>query len=67
MAEEEEKPVVKENKDHQILDTLDAEGSCFGTRTRGAVTEKGLWHRYVHVWVLNLPDSAVLMQLRAPV
>ncbi|CAE7247748.1 NUDT3 [Symbiodinium natans] len=57
---------VKENKDHQVLDTLDAEGSCFGTRTRGAVTEKGLWHRYVHVWVLNLPDSAVLMQLRAP-
>ncbi|CAL1168832.1 unnamed protein product [Cladocopium goreaui] len=57
---------VKENKDHQVLDTLDAEGSCIFTRTRGAVTEKGLWHRYVHVWVLNLPDSAVLMQLRAP-
>jgi len=48
------------------LDTLDAEGSCIFTRTRGAVTDKGLWHRYVHVWVLNLPDSAVLMQLRAP-
>mmetsp|Transcript_55801 Transcript_55801/g.104676 ORF Transcript_55801/g.104676 Transcript_55801/m.104676 type:complete len:427 (-) Transcript_55801:175-1455(-) len=63
---EDDKPVVKENKDHQILDTLDAEGTCIGTRTRGAVTEKGLWHRYVHVWVLNLPDSAVLMQLRAP-
>jgi len=67
MAEDDGNPlVVKENKDHQVLDTLDAEGSCIFTRTRGAVTEKGLWHRYVHVWVLNLPDSAVLMQLRAP-
>eukprot|EP00441_Pelagodinium_beii_P046542 CAMPEP_0197622254 /NCGR_PEP_ID=MMETSP1338-20131121/2619_1 /TAXON_ID=43686 ORGANISM="Pelagodinium beii, Strain RCC1491" /NCGR_SAMPLE_ID=MMETSP1338 /ASSEMBLY_ACC=CAM_ASM_000754 /LENGTH=435 /DNA_ID=CAMNT_0043191953 /DNA_START=102 /DNA_END=1409 /DNA_ORIENTATION=- len=65
-SDEENKPVVKENKDHQILDTLDAEGNCIGTRTRGEVTDKGFWHRYVHVWVLNLPDSAVLMQLRAP-
>ena len=56
---------VKENKDHQILDTLDTEanwvalqehsawfllfffgqGTCIFTRTRGAVTEKGLWQR----------------------
>ena len=65
-SDEEPKPVVQENKDHQVLDSLDAEGTCIGTRTRGEVTEKGFWHRYVHVWVLNLPDRAVLMQLRAP-
>lgn len=65
-SDEEPKPVVKENKDHQVLDALDGEGTCIGTRTRGEVTEKGFWHRYLHVWVLNLPDRAVLMQLRAP-
>lgn len=58
--------VVKEDKDHEILDTLDTEGTCVFTRSRGAVAEKGLWHRYVHVWMLNLPDSSLLMQLRAP-
>eukprot|EP00933_Yihiella_yeosuensis_P013262 TRINITY_DN12370_c1_g1_i1.p1 TRINITY_DN12370_c1_g1~~TRINITY_DN12370_c1_g1_i1.p1 ORF type:complete len:438 (+),score=68.23 TRINITY_DN12370_c1_g1_i1:60-1373(+) len=63
--DEELKPLKKENKDDQILDTLDAEGTCIAHRSRGDVTEKGFWHRYVHVWVVLLSDSAVLMQKRS--
>ncbi|CAE8701846.1 unnamed protein product [Polarella glacialis] len=64
MAEERSSSEV-EKKDHQMLDALDAEGNCIYSRTRGEVREKGFWHRYVHVWILNLPDSCALMQKRS--
>jgi len=57
------KPIAK--KDTQKLDTLDDAGNFMQVRLRGAVHEKGFWHRYVHIWILDLPSASVMMQHRA--
>jgi len=50
-----------------LVDTLDDAGNLMSTtRHCGDVHSKGFWHRYVHVWVLDLSRGAVMMQHRAP-
>lgn len=49
-----------------ILDTVDSEGRWIGSRTQLDVSDKGFWHRYLHIWVVNLPDEAVLVQRYVP-
>mmetsp|Transcript_139609 Transcript_139609/g.348160 ORF Transcript_139609/g.348160 Transcript_139609/m.348160 type:complete len:430 (+) Transcript_139609:147-1436(+) len=60
---DDEKPKAK--KDTQKLDTLDDSGNFMQTRLRGTVHQKGFWHRYVHIYILDLPNASVMMQHRA--
>jgi len=53
-------------RDRGLVDTLDDAGNVMGRRQAGDVHVKGFWHRYVHVWVLDLENRAVMLQLRAP-
>ena len=48
------------------IDVLDEQGNKTGEiKSRDDVHEKGLWHRTVHIWVIN-DNKDVLMQLRSP-
>lgn len=48
------------------LDVLDEQGNKTGEiKSRDEIHEKGLWHRTVHIWVVN-DNKDVLMQLRSP-
>ncbi len=50
----------------EYLDILDNEGNFTNTvKTRELAHRLGLWHRTVHIWVVN-DDGQVLLQLRAP-
>lgn len=60
---DDDKPTAK--KHTQKLDTLDDDGNFMQTRLRGTVHEKGFWHRHVHIWVLDMPNASVMMELRA--
>merc|ERR1719210_2618243 len=53
-------------KDIRPLDTVDDAGNLMATRHRGDVHSKGFWHRYVHIWVVDLTKGSVMMQHRAP-
>lgn len=55
-----------EKKAGQKLDTLTDDGGLMAARLRGDVHAKGYWHRYVHVWVLDVDVGNVMMQQRAP-
>ncbi len=49
----------------EILDILDENGGLTGERRyREEVHQKGLWHRVVHIWILN-SRGEVLIQKRA--
>lgn len=47
------------------LDVLDPRGDVVGQEPRPRVHAEGLWHRAVHVFVLD-PDGRLLLQLRSP-
>ena len=50
----------------EFLDVLDKAGNPTGEiLSREEVHQRGLWHRTVHLWVLN-SQGQVLLQLRAP-
>lgn len=49
----------------EILDILDENGQLTGERSsREEVHQKGLWHRVVHIWILN-SRGEVLIQKRS--
>merc|ERR1719343_325039 len=41
-------------KARQLLDTLDTSGSVRSPGHRGSVHKANVWHRAVHVWILDL-------------
>ena len=48
------------------LDVLDNQGNKTGEiKSRDEVHKKGLWHRTVHIWIIN-SNNDILMQLRSP-
>lgn len=50
----------------EYLDILDEEGRATGeVKTREETHQRGLWHRTVHIWVMNT-GGELLLQLRAP-
>lgn len=50
----------------EYIDVLDENGNKTGEiKSREEVHEKGLWHRTVHIWVVN-SNKDILMQLRSP-
>lgn len=52
------------NHTEEHFDILDAEGKALGySRPRSQVHAKGLWHRSVHIWIIN--QKEVLLQQRA--
>ena len=47
------------------LDVLDNQGNKTGEiKSRDEVHKKGLWHRTVHIWIIN-SNNDILMQLRS--
>lgn len=51
-------------KKQEYLDVLDEKGNKTGKATRDEVHQKGLWHRAVHVWIVN-SKGELLLQRRA--
>lgn len=50
----------------EMIDVLNEDGSMAGRAvSKEDVHEKGLWHRVVHVWVINNKNE-ILVQLKAP-
>lgn len=50
----------------EYIDVLDENGNKTGeTKSREEVHKQGLWHRTVHIWVVN-SNKEILMQLRSP-
>ena len=50
----------------EYIDIIDEEGNKLGTKkTKKEVHEQGLWHRSVHIWVVN-SKGEVLIQKRSP-
>lgn len=50
----------------EYIDVLDENGNKTGEiKSREEVHKKGLWHRTVHIWVVN-SNKDILMQLRSP-
>ena len=50
----------------EYLDICDSEGNLIGERKlKKEVHEQGLWHRSVHVWIVN-SKKEVLIQKRSP-
>ena len=48
----------------EVFEIFDDENRCIGTATRDQVHREGLYHRSVHVFMLN-PDGELLVQQRA--
>jgi len=44
---------------------MDDAGNYQAVRLRGDAHKKGFWHRYVHVWVVDVPGERLMMQHRA--
>ncbi len=49
----------------ELLDYYDEKMNRMGQATKRAVHEQDLWHKSVHVWIVN-DRHEVLLQLRAP-
>lgn len=50
----------------EYLDICDSEGNKLGfTKSKKEVHEEGLWHRSVHIWIVN-SKGEVLIQKRSP-
>ncbi len=50
----------------EYLDICDSEGNKLGfTKSKKEVHEQGLWHRSVHIWIVN-SKREVLIQKRSP-
>ena len=50
----------------EYLDICDGKGKLTGEKkTKKEVHEQGLWHRSVHVWIVN-SENEVLLQKRSP-
>ena len=50
----------------EYLDICDSDGNLIGERkSKKEVHEKGLWHRSVHIWIIN-SKGEVLLQKRSP-
>lgn len=50
----------------ELLDVLDEEGNPTGNvETKAEVYKKGLWHRSVHIWIIN-DHKELLVQKRNP-
>jgi len=50
----------------EYLDICDAEGNLTGQKkTKKEAHEQGLWHRSVHVWIIN-SQNEILLQRRSP-
>jgi len=49
-------------KDGEIFDVVDENDQVTGQATRGEVHAKGLWHRAVHVFVINRRGELLLQQ-----
>lgn len=50
----------------EYIDVLDENGNKTGEiKSREEVHKKGIWHRTVHIWVVN-SNKDILMQLRSP-
>jgi len=49
----------------EYIDVLDEKGNKTGeVKSKDEVHEKGLWHRAVHIWILNSKNE-ILLQLRS--
>ena len=52
-------------KHMEMLDILDSEGKATGkTKSRKEVHQKGLWHKSVHIWIINKKGD-ILLQKRS--
>lgn len=50
----------------ELLDVLDEEGNQTGNvETKAEIYKKGLWHRSVHIWIIN-DNKELLVQKRNP-
>ena len=50
----------------EYLDICDSDGNLTGEKkTKKEAHKKGLWHRSIHVWIINSKDE-VLLQKRSP-
>lgn len=49
--------------EHEIIDLLDEQGNKIGTIDKAIAHKKGLWHRSVHVWIIN-DKGQILLQKR---
>lgn len=49
--------------EHELIDLLNEQGQIVGTVDKAVAHRDGLWHRSVHVWVLN-EKNEILMQKR---
>ena len=48
----------------ELIDVLDENGILKDVKQRSEVHNKGLWHRSVHVWIIN-SDGNILLQKRS--
>lgn len=48
----------------ELLDILDENGNLIDVKTRADAHAKGLWHKSVHVWVINSKNE-ILLQKRS--
>lgn len=49
--------------EHELIDLLDDNGKVVGTVDKAIAHRDGLWHRSVHVWIIN-DNSEILLQHR---
>lgn len=46
----------------ELLDILDENGNLIDVKTRADAHAKGLWHKSVHVWVINSKNEILLQK-----
>ena len=49
--------------EHELIDWYDENGNCKGVIDKAIAHKKGLWHKSVHVWIVN-DKNQILMQKR---
>jgi len=50
--------------EHELIDLLNKQGKIIGTVDKAVAHKEGLWHRSVHLWIVN-EQNEVLLQKRA--
>ena len=51
--------------EHELIDYFDENGKHLGIIDKNIAHKKGLWHKSVHVWLIN-DKNQILMQKRCP-
>ena len=52
--------------EHELIDYYNKNGKYMGTIDKAIAHKKGLWHKSVHIWIIN-EKSQILLQKRCPI